>query len=105
MQRLPHPPQLLPSEVRSAQARMQSTSLPGHWQLPPTHDAPMSQRLPQPPQLVFDVCGSTHRPAPPQEISPVGQPMVQTPAEHMFPGPQRSPHPPQLFGSVVVSTH
>ena len=52
MQRLPQAPQLLPSEVRSAHARMQSTSLPGHWQLPATHDGFLSpQRVPQPPQL------------------------------------------------------
>ena len=105
MQRLPHEPQLSPSEVRSAQERMHITSLPGHWQLPATHDAPMGHRLPQPPQLRSSVCGSTHRPEPPQEISPVGQPIWQVPAEHMLPGPQSLPQPPQLRGSVDVSTH
>jgi hypothetical protein len=39
-QRLPHMPQLRPSDVRSAQTMPQSVSPGPHWQLPAVHVAP-----------------------------------------------------------------
>jgi len=105
MQRLPHAPQFVPSDERSAHTRMQSVSPEGHMHTPAVHTAPMSHRLPQLPQSVVEVCVSTHRPAPPHAVSPVGQPIWQVPAVQLASGPQRLPQPPQSFGSVLVSTH
>lgn len=113
--RLPHMPQLLPSELTSAHVPappppipkppMHAVSPVGQLQLPPLHVAPFGHTLPQPPQSRVFVCVSTHAPFMPHDVSPVGQPAVHVPLTHWLPGPQRFPHVPQLRGSLVVSVH
>ena len=71
--------------------------------MPPVHEAPVAQTLPQPPQSLGSVDVSTQ--ALLQLVSPVPHVVVQTPAEQTCEAPQTWPHAPQLFGSVVVSTH
>jgi hypothetical protein len=113
--RLPQPPQFAPSELRSAQTPgpppipipppMHAISPVGQLHVPPEQVAPLGHTLPQPPQSRLFVCVSTHAPAMPHDVSPVGHPVVQLPPTHWLPGPQRFPHIPQLRGSVVVSVH
>jgi hypothetical protein len=105
VQRLPHPPQLKPSDVVSVQNMPQLVCPGGQTQLPAWHVAPNGHWLPHEPQLrrLFDV--STHMPNMPHDVCPVGQPAVHMLLTHWLPGPHRLPQPPQLRGSVVVSVH
>src|SRR4051812_15048417 len=66
---------------------------------------PLPQMLPQAPQLLLSVAGSTH--APPQGISPTRQTIMppHLPWAHACPLGHTTPHAPQLFGSLASTTH
>jgi hypothetical protein len=73
-------------------------------QVPPVHDWPAAQALPQAPQFIALVARSTQ--APPQLVVPPAQvPCTQAPAEQIVPLAQALPHEPQLATSALRSTH
>jgi hypothetical protein len=59
--------------------------------------------LPQPPQSVLLVCGSTHWPL--QNSRPVAQMSVHTPLLHVWSDAHALPHEPQFASSVSKSLH
>jgi hypothetical protein len=94
--------------MRSAQVPCieQSVCPCGHAQLPETHDAPLSQTLPQPPQLFGSFEVSTQPPLFGQLLSPDPQTHAMTPPTvwQEAPAPQTTPHAPQLKLSMLRLT-
>lgn len=69
------------------------------WHMPATHDCPAPQRLPQRPQLLVSVVGSTH--VVPQRIrGAVHVVLTHMPIAQRSPGAQARPQAPQLRTSV-----
>jgi len=105
-QRIPQPPQLLPSLAVSTHVPPQFWR--GKLQIahrPPEHAEPAPHTRPQAPQLFGSVRRSTQVPL--HNACP-GLPLhtwVHRLDEHVLPVPHAMPQPPQLFGSVVMSTH
>lgn len=99
---MPQAPQLLGSEVRSAQLPLpQSVWPPGqlaaaHW--PFWQPGWFTQTVPQAPQLLLSVLTSTQ--ACPQTCWPFGQAAVQTPFSHASSPAQALPQAPQLSAAL-----
>lgn len=92
-------PQLDGSVVTSTQPFIVAIVPAGQLQTPDTHERPLPQRTPQPPQLFVSVLGSTH--AVPH-VTPVLH--WHTPAAHTPADPQFRSHVPQCSRSLVKST-
>jgi hypothetical protein len=90
---LSHSPQWRGSRVRSAQRLPHCERVSGHTHAPATQREPPVQVMPQPPQLVGDVCRSTHEPA--QLVVPSGHSALQLPAAHASVAAHAVVHAPQ----------
>ena len=75
--------------------------MPRH--IPPMHEVPVAQAIPQRPQCIALVIVSTQVAGVPQAVWPVGQ--AQAPAVQVWPVGQALPQRPQLALSVIVLTH
>jgi hypothetical protein len=102
VQTVPHPPQLMGSDLVSTHVPAQLVSVP-QLHAPPVQLSPAGQTLPQVPQFFASVLTSTH--APEQLVCPVGHVDAHAPLAQTGVAPLHAlAQSPQFSGSVWVLT-
>jgi hypothetical protein len=103
---VPHAPQLLLSVCVLTQAPVHTDCPPGHAQRPISQLWPVTQAVPQAPQLAASVWTSTQIMRPPvmQMRFGVVHEIAHAPLTQSWPEGQAVAHAPQLAGSLAVST-
>jgi hypothetical protein len=96
-------PQWSRSVLRSTHTPEQLVVPLGQPQLPPAQTCPAGQTLPQVPQLFGSLAVVTQ--APPQEVWPEAQVLLQRPPVQTWPSAQTMPHRPQWPGSLARFAH